>query len=66
MNYITKLQEENMAQRNQIASLKQSLNDFNVFLHTEKFVGTESDGSRKDWISTGDVINWIRETKGNL
>jgi hypothetical protein len=42
---------------------EKSLDQFRAFLATEKFLGCGSDGSRKDWIATGDVANWILETK---
>lgn len=63
MNYIQKLQEENKEKGQRLAKIQRELNDFLVFLHSPKFVGVESDGGRKDWISTGDAINKLKEIR---
>lgn len=63
MNYIKKLQTEKVELENKLAHMKQSITDFQTHLHSEKFQGVQADGSRKDWISTADVLNWLREVK---
>lgn len=62
MNYILQLKQENASLKKQVQFFQDALNSFHLFLHSPKFTGTAEDGSRKDWISTGDVINWKRET----
>lgn len=65
MNYIKNLQAQNKALKEQIGAMESQINNFVAFLHSAKFVGFEN-GARKDWISTGDVINWMREFRGEL
>lgn len=59
-NFIQNLQKENAELKEKLAKVNAELFNFYSFLHSDKFIGTESDGSRKDWIATGDVINIIR------
>jgi len=61
MNYIQSLQGQVAELKKQIELRDKKLNDFICFLHTDKFVGVESNGDRKDWISTGDVLNIVRD-----
>lgn len=64
MNYIKKLEEENKNLAVKLAKIMLELQDFTAFLQTaEKFKGTESNGARKDWIATTDVINRLQEIK---
>ena len=46
---------------NKIKAMCDAINDFRALLHSDKFAGYDSDGDRKDWIATGDVLNWLRE-----
>ena len=62
MNYIEKLQKENESLKKQVQFFQDALNNFHLFLHSPKFTGEEN-GERKDWISTGDVINWKRDVE---
>jgi len=57
-NYIQKLQDENKFRLEQIITVQAEINDFIKFLHSPKFFGLEN-GERKDWISTGDVLNFL-------
>ncbi len=34
---------------------------FHQHLLSPKFSGLDQDGSRKDWIATGDVLRWLAE-----
>lgn len=34
---------------------------FRQHLLSSKFSGLDQDGSRKDWIATGDVLRWLAE-----
>ena len=66
MNYISQLQNENKELKAKINNTKEAFTTFRAHLHSAKFTGSESDGSRKDWISTGDVLNWLREIDREL
>lgn len=66
MNYIHQLQEENRLLNQKIADIDQWRTDFVAHLHSEKFAGTESDGSRKDWIATSDVLAQLRNLQGEI
>lgn len=35
--------------------------EFRQHLLSPKFSGLDQDGSRKDWIATGDVLRWLAE-----
>lgn len=56
MNFIHRLKAEGAAKDAAIKRTTEELDAFVAFLHTAKFVGTDDDGSRKDWISTRDVL----------
>ncbi len=62
MNYIKRLQAEKLARNAAIDRATKEISDFVAFLQTSpKFVGVESDGGRKDWIATGDVVRRLME-----
>lgn len=64
MNYIKKLQDETANLKLKVDFLENELSLFRSFLsENPKFRGSDLDGSRKDWISTGDVIAWIEQVK---
>lgn len=63
MNYIGQLKEQIAERDARLAVLETSLSEITALLHSPKFTGTESNGERKDWIATADVLNWIRETR---
>ena len=65
-NYIKTLQANQRELARQIRTANLELENFLKFLNSDKFRGVESDGARKDWIATADVISWIRETRGIL
>ncbi len=61
MNYIQQLQAENKELKSRLNNIAAELREFKAYLQTSpKFQGTEQ-GERKDWISTGDVINRLQE-----
>ncbi len=66
MNYIRRIQAENAALKEQLQKGQASVNDFIGFLHSDKFKGQESDGARKDWIATGDVIHRLQDLRKDL
>lgn len=61
MNYIHKLQIDLAQAQATVESYKKQIAQFSAFLCGPKFTGTESDGSRKDWIATSDVLFALRE-----
>jgi hypothetical protein len=61
VNYIKRLESENAALKAAFAATRDELGAFRAFLGTEKFTGVESDGSRKDWISTADVSHRLAD-----
>ena len=63
MNYIKQLQAENKSLNNQIKETNIAIQDFISFLHSDKFSGQQSDGERKDWIATSDVLARLREMR---
>ena len=58
-NYIKRLERENAEKAVEITRLVQELRDFDTHCNTAKFKGVEEDGSRRDWIATGDVHSRI-------
>ena len=67
MNHIHNL----TAQRNHLSQVvsntESELSAFIAYLQTaSKFTGTGADGSRKDWISTGDAIARLQEIRATL
>lgn len=62
MNYIHQLQRDLAAQIAANEEIRRSMRQFVSFLHSVKFTGDEN-GERRVWISTGDVLAWIRETE---
>lgn len=66
MNYIKRLEADNADLRKRIENTVNDLNAFRAFLRSAKFTGTESDGSRKDWISTGDADNHLSNLRDTL
>jgi hypothetical protein len=66
MNYIKRLEAEAGAKDAKIANVQDQINAFITFLHGDKFAGFESNGDRKDWISTADVIERLREMRSEL
>lgn len=66
MPYINQLQEKNKALDAQLKAAQAETAQFMTFLGTSKFTGTDEDGSRKDWISTGDLYAWLQNHRTNL
>jgi hypothetical protein len=56
MNYIKQLQADKLALQTRIEKMGAAIVDFKGHLHSSKFAGVESDGTRKDWIATTDVL----------
>jgi hypothetical protein len=66
VNYIKSLQQQLAELQGQREQTRDSIERFLAHLHSAKFVGTQQDGSRKDWIATGDVIEWLRSVRSGL
>lgn len=62
-NFIKRLQLRAETCHEQLRSMRDSITDFIAYLHTPKFAGVASDGSRKDWIATGDVLRWLMDVR---
>lgn len=55
MNYIKKLQQELNDLQTNNTNAETLIQEFRQHIRSDKFIGTDLDGSRKDWISTSDV-----------
>ena len=58
-NYIARLREQVTTLEADDKALRERAQEFRVHLAGPKFSGTETDGSRKDYIATADVERWI-------
>ncbi len=61
MNHIHKLTAEVRKLQYVRTQYAGHINAFRIFLNSPKFQGVDLDGSRKDWISTTDVLQWLRD-----
>lgn len=66
MNYINRLELDNFDIKAKLAAAKQEIEEFRSHLNLPKFQGVESDGGRKDWIATGDVLSYLSNIEGTL
>ena len=66
MNYIKQMQADLKERDDKLERLKGNVAEFMTYLHSPKFTGLESDGGRRDWIATGDVLHWLMEVRGEL
>lgn len=60
MNYIQRLQTDIETLSNDATNRAERMNEFREYLLSPKFHPIQQDGSRGDWISTADVMNWLR------
>lgn len=65
-NYIQQLQTDNANLKKQLTDAQDAITTFLAYLGSEKFTGQSSDGTRKDWISTGDVVRWGMDLRSQL
>jgi hypothetical protein len=56
MNYINKLESERNELARDINRTDYAIQEFKEYLMSDKFIGFDIDGDRKDWISTADVL----------
>lgn len=61
MNYITKLRAQNAILKLCLTTGTRKVTEIRAYLQTDKFVGTEADGGRKDWISTSELDMLLNE-----
>ncbi len=66
MNYIKKLQEEVEEHKAARAEAVELIDEFMNHLQSTKFRGAEEDGTRRDWIATGDVLTRLAEIRSTL
>lgn len=59
MNHIARLQQDLGAAHATLQAKAEALQAFRVHLTGQKFAGFDADGSRRDWIATGDVLGWL-------
>ena len=59
MNYINQLQRDLARREAEIATMREQVQGFKIHLASQKFVGLETDGSRKDWIATSDISAFL-------
>jgi hypothetical protein len=59
MNYIKQLEADKVELNDLIITRAERVQEFREHLQTSKF-GPQADGSRGDWISTGDVLRWLQ------
>ncbi len=55
MNYIKRLEKENSDLKKALVDVGSAVHGFKAELDGAKFNGVESDGGRKDWMSTQDI-----------
>jgi hypothetical protein len=65
-NYIHRLQDEKQEKQDRLDEIERQLREFQVHLSSSKFTGTDPDGSRRDWIATGDVNTRLMEILSTL
>lgn len=67
MNHIQSLIEQRNHLSKVVTDTNSEINAFIAYLQTApKFTGTQADGSRKDWISTGDAIARLQQIRATL
>lgn len=66
MNFILQLKRDINTRNLAIEDTQDAISAFLGHLHSEKFAGTDSEGARKDWISTADVIARLQELRSSL
>lgn len=64
MNYIKQLEQKQDDLVETIITRAERVQEFRQHLLSGKFAPVQQDGSRGDWISTGDVFNWLRYIEG--
>jgi len=66
MNYIKQLEQDKAELQAQREKTLTAINDFRVFLGSEKFIGTDAHGDNKNWIGTDDVLRQLQRIKSQL
>ena len=63
MNYIKKLQADLEAKTVELDAKLALIAEFERHLQGPKYQGADTNGTRKDWISTNDVVDWLRSMR---
>lgn len=63
MNFIKRLQADLEAKTTELDAKLALIAEFERHLQGPKYQGADTDGTRKDWISTGDVTEWLRSIR---
>ena len=63
MNHIESLRTMNRELIARHEEVTERIEHFRQHLLSPKFVGVDSDGDRKDWISTSDVLRFLEDLK---
>lgn len=63
MNFIKKLQADLEAKTTELDAKLAIIAEFERHLQGPKYRGIDTDSTRKDWISTGDVTEWLRSIR---
>jgi hypothetical protein len=66
MNFIKRIQAERTELEAKVSKADDAISDTIGFLMSSKFVGVDSDGGRKDWIATGDMIAILQNLRSEL
>ena len=62
-SYIKTLQSIGAMASQRLIDKEAKLMDFRAHLLSQKFSGIDTDGDRKDWIATADVLRWIEDIR---
>ena len=66
MNHITRLTVERDEANAKLQSMAEQIESFRVHLLSAKFQGVDTDGDRKDWIATADVLRRLSDMQSAL
>lgn len=63
MNYIKTLEHIGAERGERLAQLHERIEWMRSHLLSSKFCGVDTDGARKDWIATADVLRFIEDLR---
>ena len=63
MNYIKTLESIANERGERLTQIHESIEWMRLHLLSSKFVGQSTDGERKDWVATADVLRWIESLR---
>lgn len=62
MNFIKQLQADKEVLANRVNHLEQAIAELRGLALSDKHQGIDLDGTRKDWIASGDILTWANRT----